>query len=299
MKKWLSILLVVAMALLVPILVVILWPQPKGTATPPPGPHKAGDVWLASLGGKTTMAMVWCPPGKFLMGSPVSEPDRQPIEANETQHEVTLTQGFWIGKTEVTQAQWSAVMGTSPSWFPRKEIVRWKVWKWQIPVWRKDFLASRWQLPVEQVSWDDCQEFCRKVGGGLRLPTEAEWEYACRAGASGPFAGTGVLKEMGWYGDNSGGKTHQVGSKKPNAWGLCDMHGGVWEWCQDWYGGDYPVDAATDPTGSAAGDFRAIRGGSWWSFPSRLCRSAYRLGHVPGCRSEDLGFRIVLPAVQP
>ena len=242
------------------------------------------------------MAMVWCPPDKFLMGSPASEPDRF---SEETQHEVTLAQGFWIGKTEVTQAQWKAVMRTNPAYFPRKEIVCWKVLKWQIPVWRQDFPANRGQLPVEQVSWDDCQEFCRKVGGGLRLPTEAEWEYACRAGASGPFAGTGVLKEMGWYGDNSGGKTHQVGSKKPNAWGLCDMHGGVWEWCQDWYGGDYPVDAATDPTGSAAGDFRAIRGGSWWSFPSRLCRSAYRLGHVPGCRSEDLGFRIVLPAVQP
>ena len=298
MKKWLSILLVVAMALLVPILVVILWPQPKGTATPPPGPHKAGDVWLASLGGKTTMAMVWCPPGKFLMGSPVSEPDRQPIEANETQHEVTLTKGFWLGKYEVTQAQWLAVMRTNPAYFPPKDVVRWKVWKWQVPVWRQDFLASRWQLPVEQVSWDDCQEFCKKAGLGFRLPTEAEWEYACRAGASGPYAGTGVLNETGWYDGNSGGKTHPAGSKKPNAWGLCDMHGNVWEWCQDYYGGDYPSSAATDPTGPSAGADRAIRSGCCGSPPKR-CRSANRREGEPNSWSEYLGFRVVLPAVRP
>jgi formylglycine-generating enzyme required for sulfatase activity len=267
----------------------------KGTSSPPPGSHQAGDVWVADLGGLTTMEMVWCPPGKFLMGSPASEPDRL---SNETQHEVTLTQGFWIGKTEVTQAQWSAVKRTTPSYFPGKTVIRWKVWKWQIPVWRKDFLASRWQLPVEQVSWDDCQDFCRKAGGGCRLPTEAEWEYACRAGAPGPFAGTGVLNEMGWYGGNSGGKTHSVGRKKPNAWGLCDMHGNVWEWCQDCYDGDYPAGAAIDPTGSTAGDFRAVRGGYWYN-SSRGCRSAYRSRCVPGGRREYLGFRVVLPAVRP
>ena len=248
---------------------------------------------MADLGGKTTMAMVWCPPGKFLMGSPASESDRF---SEETQHEVTLTQGFWLGKTEVTQAQWKAVMRTNPAYFPRKEIVRWKVLKWQVPVWRKDFLISRWSLPVEQVSWDDCQEFCRKVGGGLRLPTEAEWEYACRASAPGPFAGTGVLKEMGWYDGNSGGRTHPTGSKKPNAWGLYDMHGNVWEWCQD-YGGDYPG-AVTDPAGPAAGDVRAIRGGGWGG-PPRSCRSADRDGDEPGNRSFNLGLRVVLPAVRP
>jgi formylglycine-generating enzyme required for sulfatase activity len=229
------------------------------------------------------------------MGSPASEPDRQP---NETQHEVTLTQGFWIGKTEVTQAQWSAIMGTKPAYFPEKTVVRWKVLKWQIPVWRQDFLARRWQMPVEQVSWDDCQEFCKKAGGSCRLPTEAEWEYACRAGAPGPFAGTGVLNEMGWYDGNSDGKTHPVGRKKPNAWGLCDMHGNVWEWCQDYYDGDYPAGAVTDPTGPAAGVDRAHRGGGW-RIQSRNCRSALRSGDEPGLRFKFLGFRVVLPAVRP
>jgi formylglycine-generating enzyme required for sulfatase activity len=267
----------------------------KGTLAPPAGPHKAGDVWVADLGGRTGMEMVWCPPGKFLMGSPVSEPDRFP---EETQHEVTLTQGFWIGKYEVTQAQWSAVMGTNPSYFPQKEVVRWKVWKWQIPVWRQDFLASRRQLPVEQVSWDDCQEFCKKAGQGFSLPTEAEWEYACRAGAPGPFAGTGVLNEMGWYDGNSGSKTHPVGRKNPNAWGLCDMHGNVCEWCQDWYGEDYPAGAVIDPTGPVAGGDRAFRGGRWRS-SSRGCRSAGRRGSGPDGRNLSLGFRVVLPAVRP
>jgi formylglycine-generating enzyme required for sulfatase activity len=294
---WLTVGAVAVLAALVLILVLASSQaqRPKGTSSPPAGPHKAGDVWVADLGGQTTMEMVWCPPGKSLMGSPASEPDRL---SDETQHEVTLTQGFWLGKTEVTQKQWSAVMRTTPAYFPRKEIVRWKVWKWQIPVWRKDFLAGSWQLPVEQVSWDDCQEFCKKTGLGFSLPTEAEWEYACRAGAPGPFAGTGVLNEMGWYDGNSGGKTHPAGRKKPNAWGLCDMHGNVWEWCQDWYGGDYPAGAATDPTGPAAGGFRAIRGGGW-NFPSRYCRSASRGRYGPGGRNLILGFRVVLPAVRP
>ena len=262
--------------------------------SPPPGPHQAGDVWVADLGGRTGLEMVWCPPGKFLMGSPASEPDRQ---SNETQHEVTLTQGFWLGKTEVTQAQWQAVMGNTPSYFPRKEIIRWKVLKWQIPVWRQDFLASRWQLPVERVSWDDCQEFCRKAGGGCRLPTEAEWEYACRAGAPSPFAGSGVLNEMGWYAGNSGGKTHPVGSKKPNAWGLCDMHGNVWEWCQDWYG-DYPAGAVIDRQGPATGAFRVFRGGSL-NYYARDCRAAFQNGREPGNRGSNLGFRVALaPAVR-
>jgi formylglycine-generating enzyme required for sulfatase activity len=292
-----------AMAVLVALALILVLvssqaQRTRGTLSPPASPHKAGDVWVADLGGLTGLTgleMVWCPPGKFLMGSPASESERLP---NETQHEVTLTQGFWIGKTEVTQAQWSAIMGTKPAYFPAKTVIRWKVLKWQVPVWRKDFLASRWQLPVEQVSWDDCQEFCQKAGGGCRLPTEAEWEYACRAGASGPFAGTGILNEMGWDDGNSGGKTHPVGSKKPNAWGLCDMHGNVWEWCQDYYGGDYPAGAATDPTGSAAGINRAVRGGSWY-LSSGGGRSADRRRYGPGDRDERLGFRVVLPAVRP
>ena len=261
----------------------------KATSSPPPGPHQAGDVWVADLGGRTGMEMVWCPPGKFLMGSPASEKYRH---LNETQHEVTLTQGFWLGKYEVTQAQWSAVMETNPAYFPEKEIVRWKVWKWQIPVWRKDFLASRWRLPVEQVSWDDCQKFCRKAGSGLRLSTEAEWEYACRAGTRTPFNGSGILNDLGWYDGNSGRKTHPVGRKQPNAWGLYDMHGNVWEWCQA------PASAANDPIGPTAGGYHAIRGGSW-HFPSWGCRSAYRNWSESDIRYRFLGFRVVLPAVRP
>ena len=270
----------------------------KATSSPPPGSHLAGDVWVADLGGRTAMEMVWCPPGKFLMGSPASEPDRQFWEPNEIRHEVTLTQGFWIGKYEVTQAQWVAIMGTNPAYFPAKMVLRWKTWEWQIPVWHRDFLTSRWQLPMEEVSWNDCQKFCRKAGGGCRLPTEAEWEYACRAGSAGMYAGSGVLNEMGWFDDNSDEKTHPVGWKKPNAWGLYDMHGNVWEWCQDWYGGDYPAGAATDPTGPAAGVMHAIRGGSWCS-PSESCRSACRLAFLPDIRDNNEGFRVVLPAVRP
>ena len=233
------------------------------------------------------MEMVWCPPGKFLMGSPASEKDRH---LNETQHEVTLTQGFWLGKYEVTQAQWSAVMETNPAYFPEKEIVRWKVWKWQIPVWRKDFLASRWRLPVEQVSWDDCQKFCRKAGSGLRLSTEAEWEYACRAGTRAPFNGSGILKDLGWYDGNSGRKTHPVGRKQPNAWGLYDMHGNVFEWCQD-RDDDYSVGAVTNPSGPATGTLRVYRGGGWNCFAS-YCRAALRSTFEPGDRNFSLGFRV-------
>jgi formylglycine-generating enzyme required for sulfatase activity len=264
----------------------------KATSSPPPGPHKAGDVWVADLGGRTTMAMAWCPPGKFLMGSPpVLEANRGP---NEIPHEVTLTQGFWLGKYEVTQAQWSAIMGINPSGFPSRKVIRWKIWKWQVPVWRKDFLANRWQLPVERVNWNDCQEFCQKAGAGFRLPTEAEWEYACRAGS---IARTGVLKDMGWFRDNSGNKTHQVGRKHPNAWGLYDMQGNVWEWCMDWYE-SYSTSAMTDPSGPVTGTDRILRGSSW-DYGAISCH--YRgLRVQPYERCDNLGFRVAFtPAVPP
>ncbi len=290
MKKWMIILLVVVAALLLPVLLAIFWPQPKGMPTPPPGPHKAGDVWLADLGGRTTMAMVWCPPGKFMMGSPASEPGRQPFGPNEAQHEVTLTQGFWLGKYEVTQRQWRAVMGANPSHFPEKDVIRWKLWKWEIPVWRKDFLVNRWSLPVEQMSRDDCQEFCQRAGSGFRLPTEAEWESACRAGSVKAYAGTGRLEDMGWYDDNSGYSSHPVGRKQPNAWGLHDMHGNVWEWCQDRYD-TYPAGAVTDPAGPVTGANRVIRGGCWRDNASG-CRAAIRYSYEPGFRySYEPGFR--------
>ena len=223
------------------------------------------------------LALRWCPPGTFLMGSPSSEEGRYD---GETQHRVTLTKGFWMGETEVTQGLWTKVMGDNPS----------------------DF-KSGGDHPVENVSWNDCQEFLSKInaqapvaGFEWRLPTEAQWEYACRAGTTGPYAGTGWLDDMGWYDENSGNATHRVGTKKANAWGFFDMHGNVWEWCADGYG-SYPSEAVTDPTGAFSGSDRVSRGGSWIYF-ARGCRSASRYIFDPGYRSIFLGFRVALVPVQ-
>jgi formylglycine-generating enzyme required for sulfatase activity len=154
--------------------------------------------------------------------------------------------------------------------------------------------------PVEKVSWDDAMEYCRKLtereraagrlpeGYGYTLPTEAQWEYACRAGTTGDYAGN--LDEMGWYVRNSGNQPHPVGQKQANAWGLYDMHGNVWEWCSDWYG-NYPSGSVTDPKGAASGSLRVYRGGSWIGVASG-CRSAHRLGNGAGVRNGDLGFRL-------
>jgi formylglycine-generating enzyme required for sulfatase activity len=147
------------------------------------------------------------------------------------------------------------------------------------------------------VSWDDCQEFLRKAGGGLRLPTEAEWEYACRAGTKTRFsygddADYRQLGEYAWYASNSGNKTHPVGEKKPNGWGLYDVHGNVWEWCQDWYG-EYAAGQAADPTGPASGSVRVLRGGCWFYFPQN-CRSAYRVYDAPVYRDVNIGLRVVV-----
>ena len=228
---------------------------------------KTGDVKTLALPGGAEMELVYCPPGEFMMGSPTSEEGRYD---KETQHRVRLTKGFWLGKYPVTQRQWKSVMGSNPSYFKGDD------------------------LPVEMVSWDDCQEFTKKVnaalGCGARLPTEAEWEYACRAGTTGAYGGTGNLDEMGWFWNNSGETTHPVGQKKPNAWGLCDMHGNVCEWCADW-DGDYSGDAV-DPTGPASGESRVLRGGGWY-FNARHCRSANRYGHDPGYRCNGrYGFRL-------
>ena len=216
---------------------------------------------------KTGIELVYIPAGTFMMGSPADEAGRFD---NEAQHRATLSQGFYMGKYEVTQAQWVRVMHSNPLEFKGDA------------------------LPVEQVSWDDCQSFCSQAG--LRLPTEAEWEYACRAGSTGAYGGSGKLDEVGWFYDNSGRTTHAVGQKKPNGWGLYDMHGNVWEWCSDWYGA-YPTGDATDPTGAATGSGRVLRGGSWGS-DARYCRSADRGWGEPGYRGGRLGFRVVLPAVQ-
>lgn len=176
-----------------------------------------------------------------------------------------------MGKYEVTQAQWKSVMGMGGS------HIR--------------FTGD--DRPAEPVSWDDCQDFLKKAGGGLRLPTDAEWEYACRAGSTTPFAGTGRLDEMGWYSGNSGGGTHPVGMKHPNAWGLYDMHGNVQEWCQDWLANS-PKNDVENPQGPLSGEFRIVRGGCCNAF-ARFCRSASRLGQKPFIRNDNMGFRIACP----
>ena len=212
------------------------------------------------------------PAGTFVMGSPEDEEGRYDREG--PQHEVRISQDFWIGKYEVTQAEWEAVTGKNPSHF-------------------KDCGA---RCPVEQVSWEDAQEFIRKLnerefGSGYvyRLPTEAEWEYAARAGTTG--ARHGELDEIAWYYDNSTGTTHPVGQKRANAWGLHDMLGNVWEWTADWFG-DYPGGAVTDPTGPSTGSGRVLRGGGWCYY-AWYVRSANRSGHSPGRRSGYIGFRLV------
>ncbi len=226
------------------------------------------------LGGGVSIELIWCPPGNFQMGSSTQEKDRR---QDEVQHSVTLTKGFWIGKTEVTQAQWEHVMKSNPSHF-------------------RDAMS-----PVDRVSWADCWGYIKRLneifrGKGdeafFRLPTEAEWEYACRAGSTGTYAGTGHLDEMGWYLNNSGHRPHPVGEKMPNAWGLYDMHGNVWEWCQDWHG-DYRTLNSVDPARPLTGVSGVFRGGGWGSVAGD-CRSANRGWRWPDNRYNVVGFRLVL-----
>ncbi|MBE6424792.1 MAG: hypothetical protein E7029_02145 [Planctomycetaceae bacterium] len=233
-------------------------------------------------------AFRWCPPGTFLMGSPEDEPGRFD---GETQHSVTLTRGFWMLETEVTEEMWHHVMSARVATQAAKEIG-----PVAAPSWKKGP-----DHPKVEVHWMECDEFCRKLssqlGQTVSLPTEAQWEYACRAGTTGAYAGD--LDEMGWYWDNSGDEIHPVGQKKPNAWGLYDMHGNVWEWCQDWYDRDYDTESPTsDPTGPNSGSYRVTRGGSW-DFDARGCRSAYRGWDTPDDRGNILGFRPVLASPVP
>jgi formylglycine-generating enzyme required for sulfatase activity len=227
------------------------------------------------------MKFVWIPPGSFMMGSPKEEKKRQD---NETQHKVTLSKGFYMGVYTVTQEQWQAVMGDNPSNFNGEK-----------------------SLPVEKVSWDDCQEFIKKLREkdkdkkAYRLPTEAEWEYACRAGTKTPFHfGETISTDQAnyngnyIYGDGKKGmyreKTTPVGSFPANVWGFYDMHGNVWQWCEDWYA-DYPQKDVVDPQGPEKGQSRVLRGGSW-RFPPESCRSALRDRYVPGLRINFIGFRL-------
>ena len=247
------------------------------------------------------LEMIWIPAGTFMMGSPEDELGRYD---NETQHQVTLTQGFWIGKYPVTQAQYKGVTGGNPSHFT------------------SFFGGMKKDNPVESVSWDEIGHFCYVLnetheselpsGYKFALPTEAQWEYACRAGTTRALNsnqnllnGNGYdsrLDELGWYDANSGGKTHPVGQKKPNAWGLYDMHGNVWEWCRDnckYAGGvatDTYRDGVVDPV-CCSGSNRVLRGGSWRNFAG-YCRSASRHDRDPSISRNYVGFRLALAPVQ-
>jgi len=301
--------------------------QPSPPPGPPPDQYPApwasdwgedpSGLWQAFTYEGIRQGLRWIPPTPrpFLMGSPESEHGRN---ENERQHPVLLTRGYWMAETACTQALWQAVTGESPSGFKGE------------------------RRPVEYVSWEDVQRFLVRlnaeleafaalvrppsaaaVGGSagpkpgltsdaqaepagclrLRLPTEAEWEYACRAGTAGPFAfGDDIDPEMASFDGNSPyrgeGKglsrreTVEVASLPPNAWGLYEVHGNVWEWCQDWYG-EYPSEAVTDPLGPPSGERRVLRGGSW-ILEARLLRSAFRIGLGPGNRVGAIGFRLAL-----
>ena len=244
---------------------------PAASSEPSPKPkpddekiiHAAGDRKVLTVDG-IEYAFRWCPPGEFMMGGTLYE-NEQPI------HKVKLTHGFWLLETEVTQKMWQSVMGNNPS----------------------DFEGG--QNPVDQVSWNNCQKFCQKLseklGQKVQLPTEAQWEYACRAGTTSDFAGD--LDEMAWYGSNSDEKPHPVGLKKPNAWGLYDMHGNLCEYCLDWLG-EYSDLSVNDPEGPSSGMRHVIRGGSWDAWKADYCRSEHRWGDTPDFKNNSRGLRILL-----
>lgn len=256
------------------------------------GVRPVGPSWTNAIG----MCFAWVPAGVFLMGSSGKETQRL---KDETQHEVALTQGFWLGVHPITQTQWQEVMGNNPSWFCATGGGKAKV---------KELDTKR--FPVEQVSWDDAAEFCSKLakyghpaGMMYRLPTEAQWEYACRAATSSAFhfgkslnGGEANCNGNHPYATRKKGvyleRTSEVGSYPGNAFGLFDMHGNVWEWCQDWYG-EYEGGRVQDPPGPQSGSDRVFRGGGW-SAIARNCRSAQRFWYIPAYRNFDLGFRLAL-----
>lgn len=227
----------------------------------------------------------WIAPGTFQMGSPESERER---DSNETQHEVTLTQGYWLADTACTQAFWESVMGTNPARFKNNK-----------------------NNPVERVSWDDVQKFCKQLnkqvpGLDVQLPSEAQWEYACRAGTTTPFSfGVNITPEQVNYDGNYPyaisrkglyrKKTVPVKLLPANPWGLYEMHGNVYEWCQDWLG-DYPTELVVDPLGAEMGSERVLRGGSWF-YDGRFMRSADRYGYTPDDLDRGIGFRFALGQV--
>jgi formylglycine-generating enzyme required for sulfatase activity len=281
-------------------------------------------AWLRAANARTIpdlkLDLVWIAPGDFLMGTPTQNamsrwfyearkkltgkpnPEGETVSSSSTPPTmamamlaslrstevgrpvtwVTLTRAFWLGRTEVSQAQWQAVMGSNPSGFSGDD------------------------LPVETVSWDAAMEFCRKLtereraanrlpaGYAYTLPTEAQWEYACRAGTTGDY--TGTLDAISWYTDNSAYTTHPVGTKQANAWGLFDMQGNVTEWCLNWYG-SYPGGSVTNPSGPASASPRVTRGGGW-NFSVDFCRPARRFRSASDSVGKSIGFRVALVPVR-
>ena len=263
-----------------------LWFDPSAPAT--------GSRFYRAAESAVPTNMVFIRPGTFRMGSPEDEVGRNIVDAEVgegPQTAVTISRGFWMGKHEVTQAEYLELIGTNPSGFKGD--------------------ANR---PVDTVSWIDATNYCGRltqreraagripINSLYRLPTEAEWEYACRAWTStryshGDDPAYAASADYAWYDANSGAMTHPVGQKLPNPWGLHDMHGNVAEWCQDWYKA-YPGGIALDPQGPATGSARAVRGGLWYR-PATYCRSAFRIGFAVGAKTDGIGFRVVLAANQP
>ena len=233
----------------------------------------SGSVITIPVKDGVNIEMVKVEAGSFDMGT---TPEMQnPDEDEKPVHRVTLTNNYYIGKYEVTQALWKIVMGSNPS------------------------NSKGNNLPVENVSWNNCQKFISKLnkltGKSFRLPTEAEWEYAARGGNKSrgyQYSGSNTIGDVAWYDGNSGSKTHAVGTKQPNELGAFDMTGNVWEWCQDWHG-RYSSSPQTNPTGAVSGSCRVYRGGSLW-YPASYCRCSCRFDGTPDFRNGDLGLRLVL-----
>jgi formylglycine-generating enzyme required for sulfatase activity len=239
------------------------------------------------LPGNVPLVMVWCPAGTFLMGQYPGEQDSNPLNESP-QHQVTL-QGFWMGKYELTKAQWTAVMETTP-WLGLEGVL------------------NDQDSPAVYISWNDTQAFITKLNAYItdtgqgaatfRLPSEAQWEYAVRAGTTTRFywgddPSYSQVGDYAWYWGNCSSQqyAHVIGQKLPNAWGLYDMSGNVWEWCQDWWSYGYTAGAVTDPSGPATGSRRVDRGGSWGYF-DYVCRSASRLSYFPTVANINIGFRL-------
>lgn len=265
----------VAMPLLVSGFVVVGQEAPRsGTNSTAITAASATNRIIADLG----LELIRVEAGSFDLGSPLDEPSRDQAEGPQTH--VTFTKGFWLGKTEVTQAQYESLMRTNPS----------------------TFKAAGSNAPVEGTSWYDAMEFCRVLtereksagrlpdGYAFTLPTEAQWEYAYRAGTIGRYPGD--IDAMGWYEGNSNGTTHPIAMKTPNAWGFYDMAGNVVEWCFDWYG-PYTGGSVNDPTGPRRGFYKIARGGSWRT-KTIVGRSAARGGGSIGRHDYTLGFRVAL-----